>query len=208
MRNINSTVLANLRSEEYAPAILLNIDVTDIGIFYLTSWSQMVSYGGHSYYPRGMRFDSIRYGSYTIVDSVNLTVDDVDRALYAAFAERGSEPFPTNVILVVLNSVGQILGATTIFTGTVSEWNYQPGNMKFKVASVLEQWSRVSTSLFSGSCRWKIFKGTECQYSGPESECDRTYSQCDEYGNTSNYGGFRWIQSLEGKMYMPGGQST
>lgn len=204
MRPINATLLANLKQEEYIPAILLTIDVTGVGTFYLTTWSEQIYLNGITYVPRGMTFDSIRYGTASVVDSVNLRVDDVDRALYAAFADRGSEPFPSDIKLVVLNKVGDVLASSSIFIGNVSEWMYSPGVMKFRVASVLEQWASIPTSTYSGSCRWKVFKGTECKYTGGKLDCDRTYTQCKEYSNWNNFGGFRWLQSLVGKTVTPG----
>lgn len=44
-------------------------------------------------------------------------------------------------------------------------------------------------------CRWQEFKGAECQYNGPESSCNRTYTQCQEYGNVHRFGGFPGMTS-------------
>jgi phage-related protein len=41
-----------------------------------------------------------------------------------------------------------------------------------------------------GHCRYKEFKGPYCKYSGSEETCDRTFIQCREYGNQTNFGGF------------------
>ena len=38
-------------------------------------------------------------------------------------------------------------------------------------------------------CRW-VFKGTECGYTGEETECGRTFTDCIERNNTRRYGGF------------------
>lgn len=42
-------------------------------------------------------------------------------------------------------------------------------------------------------CRYKEFKGPLCGYSGPETECDRTFARCMELGNESRFGGFPGI---------------
>ena len=44
-------------------------------------------------------------------------------------------------------------------------------------------------------CRYKEFKGVRCQYVGAETECDRTFTQCDDYGNVINFGGAPGIGS-------------
>ena len=39
-------------------------------------------------------------------------------------------------------------------------------------------------------CRWKVFKGTECGHVGAEQTCNKTYAQCQAYGNVARFGGF------------------
>jgi len=38
-------------------------------------------------------------------------------------------------------------------------------------------------------CNYKYFKGTRCQYTGGETECDRTLARCRELGNSLRFGG-------------------
>lgn len=38
-----------------------------------------------------------------------------------------------------------------------------------------------------------IFKGSACRYSGAETLCNKTYEQCQAYGNTLNNGGFKFL---------------
>lgn len=47
---------------------------------------------------------------------------------------------------------------------------------------------RVPARKFTKACPW-IFKGTECGYSGAETECNKTLSNCKARSNTSNFGG-------------------
>jgi len=42
-------------------------------------------------------------------------------------------------------------------------------------------------------CRYKEFKGTECGYSGGETECNRTLTRCKELSNGARFGGFPGI---------------
>ena len=46
---------------------------------------------------------------------------------------------------------------------------------------------------FAKTCRYKYFKGTECQYIGVPTACDRSYDTCKSYGNIKNFGGFPGI---------------
>ena len=43
--------------------------------------------------------------------------------------------------------------------------------------------------LLKNFCRWR-FKGTDCQYSGASTSCDKILSTCRALGNSARYGGF------------------
>jgi len=38
-------------------------------------------------------------------------------------------------------------------------------------------------------CRYEVFKGTACGYSGAETTCNRTFARCIELGNQERFGG-------------------
>jgi len=38
-------------------------------------------------------------------------------------------------------------------------------------------------------CRYDIFKGTRCQYTGAETSCNRTLTRCKEFNNSNHFGG-------------------
>ena len=200
MRVISQEVLDALASEEYRPAVLIKID-TETDILRYTTWDQPIFWNACYWYnPRGFRVNAIKYGSSSIVDNVTVKLDDVNRELYKSLAEPyGQTPICT-VRIAVLDQYGEVLGSATLFVGDVTEWFYTTGQLSLKVSSVFSQWATVTTSTFSGSCRWKVFKGVECGYLGTELDCDRTYSQCTSYSNTINFGGFRWVQSLDDKV--------
>ena len=202
MRNINQTLLDKLASEEYRPAMLLKIEADPETVYY-TTWDYGIAHSGEVYLPRGFHFNTIKYGASSVVDNMTIKIDDVDREIYALLYESSIQTPPATLTLVVLDADGEELAATDLFIGTISEWSYEPGTITFKISSVFVQWANVTTSTFSGSCRWKVFKGDECKYVGTEEVCDRTYKACESFSNTDNFGGFRWIQSLEDKISKP-----
>ena len=200
MRIITQEVLDALASEEYRPTVLLQIVTESITLSY-TMWDYPIFCNAcYLYTPRGFKINAIRFGSAAIVDSVSVKIDDVSREVYKSISEPFGQYVGCNVSIAVLDRAGEVLGATDVFAGSVTEWFYSAGSVDLKVSSIFSQWSTTTTSTFSGSCRWRIFKGTECAYAGSELSCSRTYSQCSTYGNTDNFGGFRWVQSLEDKV--------
>lgn len=200
MRIITQAVLDALGSEEYRPTVILQITTESISLNY-TMWDYPIFCNAcYLYTPRGFKVDAIKFGSSSIVDSVSVKIDDVSREVYKTIAEPYGQHVGCNVGIAVLDQAGEVLGTTNVFSGTVTEWGFSSGSISLRVSSIFSQWSTTTTSTFSGSCRWRIFKGKECTYTGSETRCSRTYSQCTTYGNTDNFGGFRWVQNLEEKV--------
>lgn len=198
MKILPLSLKSSLESSEYVQSLLINIDVYG-NEFRFTTWAQKLYYNSILYLPRSISVKGINYGAAAIVETISLEIDDVDRAMYAAFAEQDAGDFPLSITFVILDSEYKILADLVLFTGNVSQWEYIPGKFSLRASSIFEQWSRETPDYFSGSCRWRIFKGVECKYVGNGSFCDRTFSQCLAYGNTYNFGGFRWLASMVNK---------
>lgn len=45
-------------------------------------------------------------------------------------------------------------------------------------------------------CRYKDFKGSQCGYTGSETECSRTFTRCKELENEARFGGFPGVGQL------------
>ena len=198
MKILDPAFLSEIESENYRPASLLDMDLPGY-YFRVTDWDTRIGFEGNLYYPRGMRLGNVSYGDTNIVSTLSIRIDDVDRALYESLGEVGVGRYPIKLRMAVLSEDLQVMGSLVVFTGNMSQWDYSPGSLRMTVASIFEQWGRVTTSKFSGSCRWKVFKGSECQYVGSEAQCDRTYTTCEEYGNAVNFGGFKWLPSMVNK---------
>lgn len=91
------------------------------------------------------------------------------------------------------------IGILTLMEGFIDNWELDESKIEIKVASLATQWNQQPLTKQSPLCRWKEFGGTECGYSGEQTECDRTYTKCVEYENTANFGGERWLSSLVDK---------
>jgi len=89
--------------------------------------------------------------------------------------------------------------ATVFFKGFVDEWSLVEDRISITVTNQFTRWTQKTLMLHSASCRWKQFKGDECGYTGGAASCNRTYVQCGIYNNTSNFGGFRFLPSVEDK---------
>lgn len=198
MRDINSNIVLKFESEEFRPFKLVFLDI-GTGYHY-TDCDVPIFYDSNMYVPKSFEIESINYSMGTIVDSCQISLDDIDQDLQSDFL--GGDPQGSNVVImqIVIDDDNSIVGAThyTLFNGEIGEWNYEEARVNIVLTNMFSRWSNKTMSKHSSSCRWKQFKGTECTYSGSETWCDRSYSRCSALGNTINFGGFRWLPSIEG----------
>ena len=200
MRDIDSDILAELAKEELRPFLLIDKEIESTHYRY-TDCDVPIVFDGNTYEPLGFSISSINYSSQNIVDSVDINIDNLDSVMTSLFI--GSTPQGSTVILqlVLLDASYTIVGSAsaTIFEGTIDDWGLDEEKLRETIVSYFSQWSQKTLSKHSASCRWKVFKGTECGYSGGETWCDRTYARCLVLGNTDNFGGCRWLPSIINK---------
>ncbi len=202
MRPIDPDVLAQLGKSQFIPAILVEINF-DPGpdSFFFTSWTSELSYGGDIFHPRGLEFGPISYGASAIVDHTSIVLSDVDRQVYFKVKDIDTTLEQEAIIYVsVLRADYSILGTSILWKGFISGWGYSGGITSLRLVSIMDRWKNITSSKYSSSCRWKVFKGSECKYTGSSSWCDRNYDTCDSYGNTSNFGGFRFIPKIQNRI--------
>ena len=203
MRTINPNLVNKLKSEEYIPVVLVKLTAGS-GEARFTTWAERLQFDGATYFPRGMNISSISYGASSIVSGCTLQLDDVDRFVYASIGSLGPDEHPIDITLATLDQTTLAIPSghhANIFSGWVSEWSYEPGKTSMKLSSIFSKWTRVTTRMFSTSCSVKVFKSPQCGYTGPGTECDRTYVTCDGYANTLNYRGFRWLEDMEDRRF-------
>ena len=197
MRNIHADILAQLSAKELRPFWLLAMTIDGMAYRY-TDCDVPIATGGNRFTPRGFSHEGVRYSMGRIVDSMSVELDNVDEILTSAFI--GGEPQGSDVTLqeVVLNaSYAIVQSPVTWFTGTIDDWEAEEDVIRINVAGPNFAWSKRLAGRHPSSCRWLVFKGTECAYAGDQTDCDRSYTRCAALGNTVNFGGFRWLPSIE-----------
>jgi len=150
--------------------------------------------------PRGFTIDPIKFGQQQIVETLQVEIDDLDNRFTAAFVDETPQGATIKLYLVVLDANFQIVGdRVLLFEGELDNWSLEEGKLSYTVTSALVAWSQRTLSRHGKSCRWKVFKGTECSYAGAVDHCDRTYVTCEVLANTDNFGGFRWLPGIMNK---------
>ena len=199
MRSINAEIVAQLESGQIKPYLLLSIDLDVECLF--TTCMVPIALSGDLYQPRSFEVQNIRYSTAQVVDKATITLDNLDDFVTTAFV--GGDPQGASVVLslVVLDDDNQPIGgdSTALFYGEVDDWKLQDGELSFGVVNAYARWPKKKTSRHPSSCRWGAFKDGDCKYAGADATCGRSYSDCIAKGNQANFGGFRWLPSIEGK---------
>lgn len=201
-RTISSGIMEQFEAGELFPVFLFSF--SDGGTTYRYTTLDVPFYTSTAtcsgtYSPRGLKFDSVTYSIGNIVDQAILRLDNVDQVMTSIFVDGTSQGEDADIYVAVLTNSGTEIGIVNFFSGQVDAWELDEDEVRITISTEFAKWSQKSAAFHSPSCRWKVFKGTECQYAGAETWCDRTYARCEALVNTDNFGGFRWLPDLENR---------
>lgn len=203
MRTVDQGLLDEIRAGAIRPFFLLNLTVEGQPFRY-TDCDVPIYFGGDEFVPHPFAVESVNYSTAKIIDEATVEIDVLDQALTYYFVEYTPQGDPIGLRMVLLDDSFSVVGdaSFTLFSGEIDSWDLYPDEkIRITMTNEFARWDMNTINLHSPSCRWKVFKGVECQYVGSETECDRTYATCrDSYSNTDNFGGFRWLPEIEDKV--------
>jgi hypothetical protein len=153
--------------------------------------------GVYWWYPWGLEFDAAKISSTAKVDSINFSVSNVDRTFSTIILTEQTQGKECHIWRVALDKNMKIVGWTMIFMGYLDAVSADNQRARFEVYNHFVKW-RVMTPrrVHQATCHW-TFKGARCAYSGAGDWCDHSWSRCVALSNSINFGGFRWLPSLQ-----------
>ena len=180
----------NKMSTSSAWLVFLDITLTDNTEFRFVSNNEDVTFGGNLYTHFPFEVDTVGQSGRGEIPNVRLKVSNVTRLL---------QPY--------LESLEGAIGSTvkvTVVNSKHLDEDYSELEMTFDVISCNSTSKWVTFTLgapnplrqrfpleefIANHCRF-IFKSDECGYSGGETTCNGTMSDCDDRSNLSRFGGF------------------
>jgi hypothetical protein len=148
----------------------------------------------------GFGFDSINYSMGQIVDDASIRIDNLNSVMTSIFGGDNIQGNKASLwACIITDSTSNNIYTISLFGGYLDSFDLDETELRLKISSLFSSWHQTSFSKYGSSCRWKVFKGTECRYAGTESYCDRTYSKCLYLGNEEHYGGFRFCADVENR---------
>lgn len=207
MRAINAQILSELEAANLKPFYLLHLNIdgndfryTDCDVPIARPAVESIHEEVELHTPKEFEVDKVAYSLGRIVDSINIEIEDVKALLRTYFVGGTPRGGAVTYSLVVLDSNNEIvINPVVLFSGIIDDWELDETKISIQVTNINNRWSEETLNRQSASCRWKVFKGTECQYAGGETWCDRSYARCTVLSNTDNFGGFRFLPSIVDK---------
>jgi len=208
MRNYSTQITDQLAGEEFKPFYVLSMTISGTTYRY-TDCQVPIYFNSNVYTSIGLGAINVAYSINNVVDRINIEIDNIDSAMTGLFVGGTPTGSAAQLEQVVLNSDNNVIGdvSVVLFQGEIDKWGIDEDILKVTLVSQFVRWQQVTFSPHSASCRWKAFKSTECDYAGGSTWCDRTYTRCIALANSTNFGGFRWLPSLQNIDIEWGGES-
>ncbi len=204
MRSIPYELNAELTKEASFIAHLLEIQLSTP--VYLTDLDIDLTWQGKTYQARGMRISAVEYNISMEVDSVTLEIDNVDDFWTSIIMNEDIRGKIVVVKTVALRAPATVVAEDIKFQGIIDSVPELADKIRIEVYSPLILWrKKTPRRIHQPTCPWP-FKSPECGYTGTETWCDQSYERCSSLGNTDNFGGFRFLPSLQDKQIWWGRQ--
>lgn len=188
MIQVGAPLRAAINAVANRPADLYELYLDDQVLFY----SEIdITWGGNHYLPQVLGRSSIKRYMSGQFDGVSVTFSNVDTTLAQVLLENEIEGRR-----LVIRKIDQSVADDSIvlFDGRME----RPSRIS-ETEAILEAKHVLGSidfdapaRLFSDFCPWD-FKGLECGYVGPETECNKSWARCNQIAQTHRYGGFRFI---------------
>lgn len=123
MRSVNATILAKLASSEFRPFYLLDMEIDSTHYRY-TDCDVPLVYDANIYTPRPFSRGSAQYSMSAIVDTMDITLTNLDEAMTALFVGGTPQGEPTTLLKVLVDDDGLIIGQPW---GLVAAYDFDEG---------------------------------------------------------------------------------
>ena len=193
MRSVGVLVSGELSKEHFRFFHLLEMQLTNT--YRYTDSDIPVYVSGEKFTPIGVKISDISVASALSVDRITVEIDDADHTVSDVLISEDARNKTAIFSVGVFDDNLNVIGTEDLFRGMVGEWEYEEPTSKVTIVNEFVLWKKRPLRSASGTCAW-VFRGTECGYT-PSGECDQSYDRCVALGNSNNFGGFRFLPSLQ-----------
>lgn len=179
--------------------IALDITIPDVAeVIHIVNNNENITWNETEYIAFPFSIDEMNEGTSGEVSEFTLSVSNINNVIgnyirqYDTYVKNNSfEPISVTISVINTNNLDsetpEVQHKTVLISPSLSRTN-----ATFTIGGVNAYTKIVNSRMLRNACRWK-FKGLQCQYSGIESKCNKTFLRCKELGNVARYGGFPTI---------------
>ncbi len=194
MKDFDNSLIAQIESEESVTFWLVDLVVDGSTVQYYSTLDINIVSGGHTYLPYEFEVQPMNYGGDMSVDRINLDFANVDIGFSAILLNNNIQGNECIISLGV--HTGSAFVVEEVYRGIINEWEFNEQTAKILIVSEFVYWNKKTLRKPGVLCSW-IFKGTECGYTGAQTECNKTYERCVALSRTDYFGGFRFFPAIE-----------
>lgn len=197
MKSLTTATTAALAAEETASCWLLQMSLDST--YYYTNSDVDIVWDGNTYVSKGFEIKDINANYQFSADIATIEVDNADKTMSAILL--GEDVANKTVIcnLALIDTTAKRPSTVAeLMRGYITSWDLDENSAKIELGSEFMLWGKKTLRLPTPNCPWS-FKGTECGYSGATTWCDKSPEQCSNLGNSTNFGGRKFINDIEGK---------
>lgn len=179
--------------------IALDITIPDVAeTIHIINNNEDVVWNGTTYQAFPFTLDDIKETSSGEVSEFNLQVSNANNVIgtyvrqYDAYVKNnGFEAIDVTLSVINTNNLAsatpEIQHKATLIKPTISR-----EQVTFTLGGVNAYNKTVHNRMLRNGCRFR-FKSVQCGYTGSATECNKTYSRCQELNNQTRFGGFPLI---------------
>jgi len=169
------------------------------GSKYFLNFDMDLIYNGIKWEARSFKYDNAIMTIKSEVDYVTFKIDNRDGFFTNLTKDYDVRKSLVTIYRFALQDPAKIVAHTMIFRGLLDNITITEEEASIRIANPFILWKiKTPRRIHQATCMWE-FKGTECAYTGAETECDQTFERCKQLGNECNFGGFRFLPSLQDK---------
>lgn len=167
---------------------------------YYTDLDMDVVWNGTTYLSRGLKFNDIKVNLTAAIDRTSFDIDNTGLEMSSLILNQDTRGRACTIYLAAMDKAGQVVAADVLFTGMLDAVKVDSKKASFDVYSHMILWKKkIPGRIHQATCPWIFKETTTCRYGGAETWCDHSYNRCTALANTANYGGFRFLPSLQNK---------
>lgn len=195
MKSLPTELNNELLKDAFLYGFLVAIEFSSSYLYYTTLDVDIV-YQGNTYISRGIQIGAAEYSLTTQIDQISLEIDNVKQEYSSILLNNEMRGKKVTISLIALDKNLNIIGVTDTFIGIIDTAELDEQRVRFEVSSPLIRWKKRVPRREHGANCYKIFKSTDCGYTGVQTWCNQAYDRCLALSNTANFGGFRWLPEL------------